>query len=105
MARHKINTPEGRAESEKFRKTMREKYGVDGIRKHYQTIGRKGGENGRGPNYTGGFAGDKLAAQRAGALGGMHSRRGLKFIKEEDGFFVYEDEMGGLIRYEKPNKN
>lgn len=103
MARHKINTPEGIAESEKYRATMRAKYGADGVRAHYKEIGRKGGENGRGPNYLGGFAGDHENAKRAGALGGMRSRRGLRYIKEEDGFFVYEDENGGIVRYEKPN--
>ena len=104
MARHKIDTPEGRAESEKFKRTMREHYG-ENWHDFFKKIGRKGGENGRGPNYTGGFAGNIENAKRAGTLGGMRSRRGLKFIKEEDGFYVYEDEMGGLIRYEKPNKD
>ena len=103
MARHKIDTPEGKLESEKYRATMRKKYGD--VTAHYKEIGRKGGENGRGPNYLGGFAGDHENAKRAGALGGMRSRRGLRYIGEEDGFFVYEDENGGIVRYEKPNKD
>lgn len=101
MARHKITTPEGKAESEKYRRTMIEKYGVDGVRKHYQTIGRKGGENGRGPNYTGGFAGNVEKAKLAGSKGGSRSRRGLRYIGEDNGFYVYKDENGGEVRYSK----
>lgn len=100
MARHKIDTPEGRAESEKFKRTMREHYG-ENWHDFFKKIGRKGGENG----HTGGFASNIEKARKAGALGGMRSRRGLKFIKEEDGFFVYEDEYGGIVKYEKPNKD
>lgn len=101
MARPKAGTPAGKKATERFRRTMAEKYGD--ITAHFKEIGRKGGENGRGPNYTGGFAGNIDNAKRAGALGGMRSRRGLKFIKEENGFYVYEDELGGVVRYEKPN--
>lgn len=101
MPRHKSNTPEGKAESEKYRRTMIEKYGVEGMRKFYQNIGRKGGENGRGPNYTGGFASNKEKAKLAGAKGGRHGRRGLKFIKEDENFYIYQDEFGGIVRYPK----
>lgn len=100
MARHKLNTPEGRAESEKFRKTMLEKYG-DKLQEHYKKLGRKGGENGKGPNYKGGFAGNKALAKVAGAKGGSRSKKGLKFIKEEDNMLVYEDEYGGIVSYGK----
>lgn len=101
MVRPKAGTPAGKKATERFRKTMAEKYGD--VSAHFKEIGIKGGENGRGPNYTGGFAGNIDNARRAGALGGMRSRRGLKFIKEEDGFYVYKDELGGVVRYEKPN--
>lgn len=101
MARHKISTPECKAESEKYRRTMIEKYGADGVRKHYQIIGRKGGENGRGPNYTGGFASNVEKAKLAGSKGGRRSRRGLRYIGEDNGFYVYKDENGGEVRYSK----
>jgi general stress protein YciG len=42
---------------------------------HYKKIGSKGGHNGRGPNYTGGFAGNKTLARLAGKIGGTISRR------------------------------
>lgn len=51
----------------------------------YRKIGRKGGYNGKGENYTGGFASNKVGEdgltgrQRAilvGAIGGHISRRG-----------------------------
>lgn len=44
----------------------------------YKRIGKIGGSNGRGDNYTGGFAGDPELARRAGKIGGMRSRRGSK---------------------------
>lgn len=95
MARPKANTPEGKIASEKFKKTMREKYG-ENWREHYKKIGSIGGKNG----HTGGFASNPALARVAGSKGGRHGRRGLKFIREEDGFCIYEDELGGQIRYE-----
>lgn len=42
----------------------------------YARIGAKGGRNGYGPDYKGGFGGDHELARRAGAKGGRISRRG-----------------------------
>ena len=42
----------------------------------YKIIGAKGGRNGRGPGYKGGFASNRELAARAGAKGGKISRRG-----------------------------
>lgn len=95
MARPKANTPAGKIASEKFRKTMRKKYGEKWL-EHYKEIGSKGGKNG----HTGGFASNIALAKVAGSKGGRHGRRGLKFIREEDGFCIYEDKLGGEIRYE-----
>lgn len=52
--------------------TNRERYGSD----FYKVIGRKGGINGRGPGYTGGFASSHSLAVEAGRKGGKISRRG-----------------------------
>ena len=106
MARPKAGTKEGDAASEKWRQTMIKKYGVDGVHKKMQEIGSKGGANGKGPGYKGGFASDEVGedglngrqrARLAGAVGGKRSRRGpakddiekveavLKSEAEEDG--------------------
>lgn len=106
MARPKAGTKEGDAASEKWRQTMINKYGVDGVHKKMQEIGAKGGSNGKGPGYKGGFASDEVGedglngrqrAKLAGAVGGKRSRRGpakddiekveavLKSEAEEDG--------------------
>lgn len=42
---------------------------------HYVKAGRKGGQNGKGPFYTGGFAGNRELARTAGARGGKISKR------------------------------
>ena len=75
MARPKAGTKEGDAASERWRQTMINKYGVDGVHKKMQEIGSKGGHNGRGPGYKGGFAADRERARMAGAIGGKKSRR------------------------------
>ena len=57
------------------------KYGPD----FYKRIGAKGGANGKGPGYKGGFASNEVGedgltgrerAKLAGAVGGKRSRRG-----------------------------
>lgn len=58
--------------------TIKEKYGKD----FYSRIGKKGGANGRGEFYTGGFAGDRELAVRAGRKGGKISKRGPAKKKE-----------------------
>ena len=62
-------TPEG---GKKTARTNLEKYGKD----FYKRIGAKGGRNGCGPDYKGGFAADVERARIAGAKGGRISRRG-----------------------------
>lgn len=65
----------------KAKKANLEKYGPD----FYKKIGAKGGANGKGPGYKGGFASDEVGedgltgkqrAKLAGAIGGKRSRRG-----------------------------
>lgn len=65
----------------KAKKANLEKYGPD----FYKRIGAKGGANGKGPGYKGGFASDKVGEdgltgrQRSiicGRIGGRKSRRG-----------------------------
>ena len=85
MARPKAGPKEGDAASERWRQTMINKYGVDGVHKKMQEIGSKGGANGKGPGYKGGFASDEVGedgltgkqrARIAGAVGGKRSRCG-----------------------------
>ena len=65
----------------KAKKANLEKYGPD----FYKRIGAKGGANGKGPGYKGGFASNEVGedgltgkqrAKLAGAVGGKRSRRG-----------------------------
>ena len=42
----------------------------------YKRIGKKGGQNGRGAGYKGGFASSHELAREAGAKGGKISKRG-----------------------------
>lgn len=42
----------------------------------YKKIGQKGGQNGKGPDYKGGFAKSSEWARLCGAKGGRISRRG-----------------------------
>lgn len=61
----------------KWRASMIKKFGSeDAVKDFMRERGRKGGMNGRGPGYTGGFAGDRELARRAGRIGGLKSRRG-----------------------------
>lgn len=56
----------------KAAKTNKERHGED----FFARIGKKGGQNGKGPGYKGGFASDPELARRAGAIGGSRSKRG-----------------------------
>lgn len=76
MARPKRGQPGHEEAARKWRETMLSRYGVEGARKKMQEIGRKGGRNGRGPNYTGGFAASHEHAVECGRKGGRISRRG-----------------------------
>ena len=77
MARPKKNTKAGKIASEKWRKTMVEKYGS--VSDKMRETGRIGGQNGKGPDYKGGFAADSERAKIAGAKGGRISRRKSKY--------------------------
>lgn len=82
MSRPKKNTPAGKLATERWRKTMEEKYG--GVTAKMQQIGRIGGLNGKGPDYKGGFAADRDRARIAGAKGGRVSRRNGKYTRIMD---------------------
>ena len=77
MARPKKGTPAGDKATEKWHKTMEAKHGgKEGVTNLMQQIGAKGGKAGCGPDYFGGFVGDRERAKRCGAIGGAKSRRG-----------------------------
>lgn len=72
MARPKRGTEGAEMATQRWRKTMLEKYGgEDGVHKMMQMIGSKGGQRG----HTGGFAANRELARTAGAKGGKISRR------------------------------
>ena len=77
MVRPKAGTKEGDAASERWRQTMINKYGVDGVHKKI---------------YKGGFGGDRELAKRAGRKGGRISRRKGKYtaILDENKEFIRE---------------
>ncbi len=77
MPRPKKDTPEGIAATKKWRETMTKKYGS--ITERQKIIGAKGGKNGRGPDYKGGFASNSELARKAGAKGGSISKRGQSY--------------------------
>lgn len=77
MSRPRKNTPEGKIASEKWRQTMIEKYGS--VTDKMRETGRIGGQNGKGPDYKGGFAASHEHAKKAGAKGGSISRRKSKY--------------------------
>ena len=77
MARSKKTTPAGKIASEKWRQTMIEKYGS--VTNKMRETGRIGGQNGKGPDYKGGFAANHEYARKAGAKGGSISRRKSKY--------------------------
>lgn len=79
MARPKKTTPEGKIASEKWRQTMIEKYGS--VTNKMRETGRIGGQNGKGPDYKGGFAANHEYARKAGAKGGLISRRKSKYYE------------------------
>ena len=59
----------------KAAKTNKKLHGED----FYKRIGAKGGRNGKGPDYKGGFAANPEFARECGRRGGLKSRRtGIK---------------------------
>lgn len=77
MSRPLRNTEAGKIASEKWRKTMAEKYGS--VTEKMRETGRIGGRNGKGSDYRGGFASNHEHAKIAGAKGGSISRRKSKY--------------------------
>ena len=76
MARPNANSPEGRLATERWRETMKERYG--GASKFMRTVGAKGGS--APTTKPKGFAANPELASSAGRLGGMRSRRGKKVV-------------------------
>lgn len=83
MARPKKGTPAGDLATERWRETMKERYGNPS--EYMKTVGAKGGRN----SNNGGFASEKVGSdgltgqQRAklvGVVGGRISRRGKKVV-------------------------
>lgn len=90
MSRPKKNTPEGRLATERWRETIAKKYG-DNYKELLAEWAAKGGRNGKGPGYKGGFANDRNKAREYGRIGGKISKRGCKLIgRTEDGEYIYE---------------
>lgn len=82
----------------KAKKTNLKLHGKD----FYKRIGKIGGRNG----HTGGFASDKVGkdgltgaerAKIAGKKAGAKSKRGYKFIRQEEGFREYLDKKTGKV--------
>lgn len=66
----------------------------------YSVIGSAGGR----ASTTGGFFANTKLAERAGKRGGTISRRGMTFIKEEDGVRYYQLKDSDSIAEFKMNK-
>lgn len=76
MVRPRSNTPEGRLATERWRETMRDRYGDPS--EYMKAMGAKGGK--APTTKPKGFAANKDLAKSAGALGGRISRRGKKVV-------------------------
>lgn len=97
MSRPAANTEAGYKATEKWRKTMLERFGSEeAVRKHLEEMGRKGGK----ASGTGGWYGDPERARRDGALGGKTSKRGYKFIKRvgNEGEYI-NNKTGKIVRF------
>ena len=88
------NTQEGRASVEKFKATMRAKYG-NKYSEHFREIGRKGGSVIR--NKPRGFGRDLAKAAEWGKIGGRISRQNKKFLGESNGVRKYLDKQTGKV--------
>lgn len=69
-----------KAGAAKAKATLLKSLGEDGYKQFYANIGRTGGQNGKGPDYKGGFASSRELAAQAGAIGGAISKRGYKYL-------------------------
>lgn len=79
MARPKKGTKGAEEATLKWKKTMQQKYGgAAGVHKMMSRIGARGGRNGSGPDYKGGFAANPALARASGKKGGRMSKRGAK---------------------------
>ena len=87
--------PGTKAGGQKARETNYKLHGRD----FYSKIGRRGGLNGKGPGYKGGFAANPELAKIAGAIGGAKSRR-KKMERDSKGKAIKKD--GTHIKYTKP---
>lgn len=94
MARPMKGEPGYKESVVKWRKTTLERFNGDkkAMSDFFRTIGRKGGINGRGVGYTGGFASHKVGedgmtgyerARIVGSRGGKRSKRGPAKAKED----------------------
>ena len=79
--RAKRGEPGAEEATNKWRATMQAKFG-ENWRERMRELGRKGGTNGRGEFYTGGFASNKEFARECGRKGGKISKRGPAKKKE-----------------------
>lgn len=76
MVRPKSGTKAGDKCTAKPHETMIKKYGsIEAWKEHLRTIGSKGGQNGKGPDYKGGFRASHERAVSAGRKGGHISSR------------------------------
>ena len=71
MVRPKKGEPGYEEANERWRATMKERYGEKGFHQMMVEMGKKGGANG----HTGGFAANPILAVRAGRKGGFISRK------------------------------
>lgn len=88
MVRMKKGEKGDREAVARWRETMEKRYG--NISERAKKIGAKGGRNGRGKDYKGGFASNPELAKMAGALGGLISKRGPSKSKD---FEKYKEEI------------
>ena len=87
MSRPKKTEPGHEIACRRWRRTMEERYGgKEGVRRMMQKMGAIGGRVGK----TGGFYASPERAVEAGSKGGTRSRKGYKFLgQNENGDFVY----------------
>lgn len=100
MSRPKKGTPEGEAATKRMREACIRRYGSEKAwKEHLSTIGRKGGQNGKGPDYRGGFASCHALAVKAGRKGGYISSRQLedKPSLEDRRKWYYGDIAEGIL--------
>lgn len=98
MGRPKKGEPGYAKANKKWKETMLRKYGgEDGLHSFMCKIGSKGGKNGAGPDYNGGFASSPDLARKAGAKGGKASKRGYKLIGEDKRYYMYENLTTGEV--------